>query len=146
MARLAPLAVLVGLVVALLAGCNTTAIVRVDVKPNGSGSVTVDVSLDPEAAAKVGDLSKVVQFADLRKAGWKIEGPRAAQGQPKGTVTVSVSRPFANVDQANKILAEHQRARRAAARGEADAHVVVHLHQGLHGRHHRPEQGARCVR
>lgn len=109
-ARVARLAVLVGLLVALLAGCNTTAIVRVDVKPNGSGTVEVDVLLDAEAAAKVGDLSKVVQFDDLRKAGWTIEGPsdwtklRGLNGLPKGTIEVRATRPFDNVEQANKIL------------------------------------------
>lgn len=104
MTKHARLAVLIGLLVALLAGCNTTAIVRVDVKPNGSGTVEVDVLLDAEAAAKVGDLSKVVDFSDLRKAGWKIEGPSVSKGLPKGQVTVRASRPFDNVEQANKIL------------------------------------------
>jgi hypothetical protein len=110
-ARQTRIAVLVGLVVALLAGCNTKAIVRIDVKSNGSGTVEVDVFLDAEAAAKVGDLSKLVQFDDLRKAGWKIEGPkdrttfRGGGGVPKGTIEVRATRPFDNVEQANKILA-----------------------------------------
>ncbi len=105
--------------VLLLAGCQTTAMVRVDVRPDGSGSVAVDVYLDPEAAAKVGNLPKLLAVGDLTRAGWKVTGPASPEkvqrelepgrkhsstGFPKGTVQVHLERPFANPDEANAIL------------------------------------------
>lgn len=107
-------ALLVG--VLLLAGCQTTAWVRVDVNPDGSGSVTVDVYLDAEAAAQVGDLSKMVRVEDLKRDGWKVIGPAprrkvmAELGGNAGTVVeggavqIHLEHPFADVDEANGIL------------------------------------------
>ncbi len=103
----------------VLAGCQTTAMVRVAVNPDGSGSVVVDVYLDAEAAAQVGDLSKILVMDDLEKAGWKITGPASParverilhpdagprpSGQPAGTVQIHLAHPFANADEANQIL------------------------------------------
>jgi len=103
----------------LLAGCQTTAWVRVDVHPDGSGSVAVDVYLDPEAAAKVGNLPKLLAVDDLTRAGWKVTGPaspdkiqaelapkqkHSSAGFPDGTVQVHLERPFTDPDEANAIL------------------------------------------
>lgn len=102
----------------LLAGCQTTAMVRVDVEPDGSGSVAVDVYLDAEAAARVGDLSKILAVDDLKKAGWKIVGPASVEkvraelgealpesGERRATaVQIHLEHPFADVAEANEVL------------------------------------------
>ena len=94
----------------------------VSLHADGSGVVTVAVVLDAEAAAKVGDLSKVVAVDDLTKSGWKVHGPgpaptvlaamadaglvaRPSNGWPKTSVAIAVSHPFADVAAANAILA-----------------------------------------
>ncbi len=93
---------LVVLCVALVTGCQTETAVVVDVAADGSGAVTVTVTLDAEASDAVGDLSEVVELADVRKAGWRVVGPEDVKG---GGSKLSVTRPFENVDQANAILA-----------------------------------------
>ena len=67
------LALAVGL--ALLAGCKTQAVVDVAVRPDGSGRVAVLVFLDADAAARAGDLGKVLKVSDLEARGWKVIGP-----------------------------------------------------------------------
>lgn len=109
--------VVVGVVV--LTGCQTTVWVRVEVDRDGAGSVVVEVSLDAEAAEAVGDLSAMVATDDLQAAGWQVFGPAAPAvvaeqrgvGAPPadeveaGAVTMRLERRFADVDQANRILA-----------------------------------------
>lgn len=121
-ARVARLAVVAAACLVLLAGCKTDVGVDVALHADGSGAVTVSVVLDAQAAAKVGDLSKVLAVDDLRKAGWSVAGPGPAHrvlgpfvkdGRlpssraqvPATSVAVVVSRPFDNVDQANAIVA-----------------------------------------
>ena len=114
------LVALVGLCLFVLAGCKTTAWVRVDVRGDGSGSVAVDVYLDADAAKQVGDLSKMLSVDDLKRAGWEITGPAAPAvvarklGSDKseqqtakslGAVQVHLEHSFSNVDEANQILA-----------------------------------------
>lgn len=106
----------------VLAGCQTTAWVRVGVNPDGTGSVAVDVYLDHEAAARVGDLSKLIDVGDLKRAGWTVTGPAApavverqlggsrpaagtSTARAGAAVQIHLEHPFANVDEANEILA-----------------------------------------
>jgi hypothetical protein len=89
---------------ALLAGCKTRTVVDVLVKPDGSGRVAVFVYLDADAAAKAGDLSKVLRLSDLESRGWTVLGPGAATPPPNGQV-VALAHDFSNVEQANALLA-----------------------------------------
>lgn len=104
--------------VLVLGGCKTSASVLVTVKPNGSGTVVVEVHLDRAAAEQVGDVSKLLAVDDLKRAGWKIAGPgwppdvneslhRPAQkqGVQRGSVLVYLEHDFTDVDEANEILA-----------------------------------------
>lgn len=124
--RIARVTVLLVVIAVGLSSCRTKATVDVAVTKNGSGVVAVVVALDASAAAKVGDLSKVVSVDDLRKAGWAVRGPGPAMSvRPKvcekssaatsaanacsrfveGDTTIMVTRPFKNLDQANAMLA-----------------------------------------
>ncbi len=114
-----------------LSACQTTAVVRVAVQPDGSGSVAIDVRLDAEAVARVGDLSRLVVLDDLEAAGWTVTGPGPSQdverlltesgevppdgpgasesGEvdvvPPGEVRLHLARDFADIEEANDILA-----------------------------------------
>lgn len=115
--RLRALALGAGLL--LLAGCRADVSTDVTLRADGSGVVTTRVVLDAEAVAKVGDLRALLQLDDLRKAGWKVDGPgpattvlRAAAGTATGgsapaprSVAVVASHPFRNVAQANALIA-----------------------------------------
>ena len=120
--RVARLAGLVVMSLALLTGCQTAATVIVDLHANGSGMVQVQVVLDAQAVSKVGDLSETLSIDDLKKSGWTVSGPGPADrvrgvGVPStggatsttkysaGSIAIVLSRPFANVSQANTILA-----------------------------------------
>ena len=55
-----------------LAGCRTTADIRIELDETGQGHVAVAVQLDDEAAQRVGDLSELVSFEDLEGTGWDV--------------------------------------------------------------------------
>ncbi|MGH9041650.1 MAG: hypothetical protein ACRDZ3_15630, partial [Acidimicrobiia bacterium] len=62
----------------VLAGCRVDALVTVAVEGPG-GEVAVRFEADPEAIAVVGGprvIDQGAQVADLRRAGWKVTGPR----------------------------------------------------------------------
>ena len=89
-------------VLALVAvGCRTEARVAVDVRADGSGTVTVTVVLDAEAAEQLGD-PKAVALDDLRQAGWRVQGPAAADG---GLRFVAL-RTFGSPAQLSAVLSE----------------------------------------
>jgi hypothetical protein len=79
--------------VLLLVGsaCQAAARVTVKVGPAGDGTVTVALTLDREAVARVGDVAHQLRVADLRRAGWNVTGPVSA---PSGAQTVTLSKPF----------------------------------------------------
>ena len=95
---------LLALVAALLvlSGCRVDSTVTVDVKPDGSGVVTAEVSFDAAAAAQVPDLASGLRLDDLRRAGWTVDGPR-----PDGDRTVvRVSKRFADPAALTPLMAE----------------------------------------
>ncbi|MEM9034608.1 MAG: hypothetical protein AAGD18_08460 [Actinomycetota bacterium] len=69
---------LVALVV--LAGCRGELAVDVEVLPDGSGSVTVTVTVDEEAIAEVPELAGGLRVDDLAAAGWVLERPAVESG------------------------------------------------------------------
>jgi hypothetical protein len=89
--------------VVVLAGCQVRTDVAVDVKDDGSGTVTVSVGLDDASVQAVGDLATVVKVDDLRAAGWTVNGPTK---ETDGFTYLRLSKPFASVEQANVIFEE----------------------------------------
>lgn len=96
-------AVLVTGLVLLATGCRTTATVSVSVRPNGSGTVQVEVRLDAEAATRVPHLDRLVAVDDLRQGGWHVSGPSATAD---GGQEVSATKRFADADGATRVLEE----------------------------------------
>jgi hypothetical protein len=90
-------------VVAVATGCRVDATTTVEVAEDGSGTVTVEVVLDQEAAARVPDLAEQLRIRDLRRTGWSVDGPTEAEG---GGVTVTASKDFFEPEQLAQVLDE----------------------------------------
>lgn len=85
------------------AGCQVDTSVDVVVDDDGSGSVTVTVALDEEAAAQIPDLADQLRVQDLERTGWEVTGPEPAEG---GGVTVAATKAFFEPAQAAEVLDE----------------------------------------
>jgi len=95
--------VAVALAVLVLAGCRVDTEVRVAVADDGSGTVTVEVVLDREAADRIPDLAEQLRVRDLRRTGWAVTGPEPVDG---GGVALTASKPFGDPDQLAVVLGE----------------------------------------
>lgn len=96
------------LLAALLAltGCQVHTTVAVTARPDGHGSVTVTVALDPAALAAIGGkaaLAGQLRTADLTAAGWTVSGPGPGPG---GTTVVAVNHGFSDLAQASALVGE----------------------------------------
>ena len=100
--------IIIGAVVAMiLAGCQVDSQVAIRVNQGGSGTVTVTVRLDAEAAQRLGDPAKSVQLSDLVAAGWEVDDPKTeAAGPSQGGVTLVVRRKFGSPDELAQVLGE----------------------------------------
>jgi hypothetical protein len=91
----------------ILAGCQVDSQVAIRVNQGGSGTVTVTVRLDAEAAQRLGDPAKSVQLSDLVAAGWEVDDPKTeAAGPSQGGVTLVVRRKFGSPDELAQVLGE----------------------------------------
>jgi hypothetical protein len=86
----------------LAAGCGVGTGVDVTVRPDGSGTVGVTVTLDPAALTQVGNLAAQLQTSDLAQAGWTVTGPHTG---PDGSEEVSATKPFTSPSEAGADLA-----------------------------------------
>jgi hypothetical protein len=101
---------LLGWVVALallLSACSVDSTVTVKMREDGSGTVTVDATADPEAvqAAEVGGgtLEDRVRLSDLPAAGWNVS---PWQHNVDGSASIALEKSFTSVDEVPGILRE----------------------------------------
>jgi hypothetical protein len=94
---------MVAVVVALAAGCEVGTEVAVEVAEDGSGRVSVAVSLDPDATARVPGLAAELRVEDLETAGWDVTGPAV---EDDGLTWIRASKAFTTPEQAATVLAE----------------------------------------
>jgi hypothetical protein len=95
---------LLALVAVVVTGaCEARAQVGVAVREDGSGTVTVTVRLDDEAARRLGDPATALSVDDLRQAGWQVEDPAPGDG---GGLVLRVRRPFAGPADLPRVLDE----------------------------------------
>jgi len=100
----APLRILLTLVVVLAAGaCQVRVTGGIDVDAGGGGTVRAGLGLDAEALKTVGDVAAALRVDDLRRAGWKIDGPRR---EGDGLTWVRVTRPVSDTAEAVTALAQ----------------------------------------
>ena len=98
------------LLVATLAGallvasaCEVDVGVDIDVAENGSGTVSVGVSLDRAAADALGDLANQIDLEDLALAGWEASGPAR---EADNLLWLRATKPFGSAEELPSILAE----------------------------------------
>ena len=98
------------LLVATLAGallvasaCEVDVGVDIDVAENGSGTVSVGVSLDRAAADALGDLANQIDLEDLALAGWEVSGPAR---EADNLLWLRATKPFGSAEELPSILAE----------------------------------------
>jgi hypothetical protein len=96
--------VALALALALVAGaCQVTTAVGVDANRDGSGTVRVAVGLDTAALAAVPALAADLRVDDLRRAGWRIVGPRR---EGDGLTWVRAAKGFRHPAQLAAVVAE----------------------------------------
>ena len=83
--------------------CQVTVATDVDARADGSGVIRAGVGLDREARAQVPDLAAQLQVDDLRRAGWRIVGPRR---EADGLTWVRASHPFSTPAGAQRVIAQ----------------------------------------
>lgn len=81
--------------------CNVGVGVDIDVAENGSGLVSVGVSLDRAASDALGDVQ--IDLEDLALAGWEVSGPAR---EADNLLWLRASKPFGSAEELPSILAE----------------------------------------
>lgn len=98
---------MVALALFLLAGCQVDATVAIDVRPDGSGMVTVRVDLDADAVREAerggGRLEDRVRLADLAAAGWRVSSWRRDDDDG---ASIRIRKPFAEPSDLAGVLDE----------------------------------------
>jgi hypothetical protein len=99
--RLALLAL--ALVLLASSACRLRTEVTVDVQPDGSGTIGVNVALDADAMSRVPGLEQELRLDDLEATGWTITGPAL---EADGMTWIRASKPFATPEEAGAVLHE----------------------------------------
>jgi hypothetical protein len=77
--------------------------VGIDAHPDGSGLVRATVTLDRDAVAQVPDLASQLRVADLKAAGWRVDGPAPVAN---GGMEVKASKRFATPAEATVVVSQ----------------------------------------
>lgn len=87
--------------VVVLSSCRVDQSISLNVKPNGTGNVTVVVTADKAIVEKAPSLAQDIRTDDLKKAGWEVTGPTKTK---TGGLTITLKHPFDTPTQATAIL------------------------------------------
>lgn len=87
--------------VLVLSACRLDVVVDVAMQPDGTGTVTVDVTADAELVAQVPDLVDDLRLDDAAAAGWVVVGPTPVEG---GGLTLRLSHDFRTADDLASLL------------------------------------------
>lgn len=97
------LVALVLLVVLLSGACRVHADIGIEMKEDGSGTVAVRIGLDDDAMKQAPNFEQSLKVDDLTAHGWTVS---AGVKETDGFTYFTVSKPFANPDEANAIFKE----------------------------------------
>jgi hypothetical protein len=89
--------------VLVLAGCRLDVAVDVAMRADGTGTVTMTATADPELVAAAPSVFADLRLTDVRAAGWTVSDP--ARGAD-GSMAVTLSKPFRTPAEATAVLAE----------------------------------------
>lgn len=84
-----------------LSSCRVDQSISLNVKPNGSGTVTVVVTADKAIVDKAPSLAQDIRTDDLKKAGWEVTGPTKTK---TGGLTITLSHAFNTPTEATAII------------------------------------------
>jgi hypothetical protein len=97
------LVLLVLLVVVCSGACRVRTDIGIEIKENGSGTVTVKIGLDDDAMKKAPNFEQALKVDDLTAHGWTVTGPAK---ETDGFSYFAAAKPFANPDEAKAIFNE----------------------------------------
>ena len=97
------MALLVAALTVLAAACRVDTAVEVNIDDDGSGAVTVVLTADADAVARVPELAGGLRLDDVRDAGWAVDGPIS---RSDGGVEVRAVKDFESASQLPAVLAE----------------------------------------
>jgi hypothetical protein len=83
--------------------CRVRTDIGIDIKENGSGTVTVRIGLDDDAMKKAPNFQQALKVDDLTARGWTVSGPAK---ETDGFTYFAAAKPFANSDEAKTVFAE----------------------------------------
>lgn len=86
-----------------LSACRVDTTVSIAVDRDGSGQLVVDVVADKDIVQQVPRLAGDLDFSDMVKAGWKVDGPTSTED---GGLRVVLSHGFENESQASALLTQ----------------------------------------
>lgn len=98
------LVIVLGFCAVLMSACRVDATIDVAVTDDGSGTVTVVVKADAEAAKRIGDPTKAIRTDDMTKAGWVVAAPKV--NKDSGELVLSATRRFASSKELAEALAD----------------------------------------
>ena len=87
----------------LVSACGADIDMNVQVTASGRGSVTLALTVPKTTAAGIEDLRVGLPVADLRRAGWLIDGPRSG---PTGSIVVSATHGFSSLSQVTALVGD----------------------------------------
>lgn len=87
--------------VLVLSSCQLDIAVDIDVAPDGTGSITVVTSADPEIVDVVPTIADEIVLDDIVAAGWTVEGPVET---PEGGLILTMTHEFASAAEATNLL------------------------------------------
>ena len=94
---------LVAALTVLAAACRVDTAVEVNVDDDGSGAVSVVLTADADAVARVPELAGGLRLDDVRDAGWAVDGPIS---RSDGGVEVRAVKEFESASQLPAVLTE----------------------------------------
>ncbi len=86
-----------------LSACRVDTVVTLDIFPNGSGTLLVNLTADKQVVDQTPKLVSDFRFDDAKSAGWVVDGPNVLAD---GGLQISLSHGFSNAAQATTLLAQ----------------------------------------
>ena len=87
--------------VVALASCRVDVSVDMNVEPDGTGTVAMQIVADPELIAEIPTIADELATDDIVAAGWIVDGPTATDD---GGLTINFSHDFSSDEEATNLL------------------------------------------
>lgn len=85
----------------VLASCQLDVAVDVVIEPDGTGTISVVATVDPEVVETVPTIAEELVLDDVEAAGWNVDGPNATDD---GGLTMTLTHDFVSDQEATNLL------------------------------------------